>query len=162
MTEKMSLIQKGLFLAQAVQFSVERTNRTRLANNTYEFTGIEKLIFTLSRLNPERLQEIIRQFSSYNYGKHLLDQVFPRCDNPYDFNSIQESILLTENPVQVLGWQETDKLTQKGVDQGLVKLWIEIGFEERAEQRGIDTEWHFHENPKNIPGQNNPSNLLEP
>lgn len=42
-----------------------------------------------------------------------------------------------------MGWEEQKKLVQEGVVLGLLEDWIDIGFEQQAQIRGIDLEWHF-------------------
>lgn len=105
----------------------------------------------ISLLNKDELTRQILYASSANYGGWVFDQVFPRADNPVEFNSTPSMISLSDRPVQVLGWKETDDLLQQGNRvHDLDEQWTQIGFHMRAQERRIDLEWHFHEFP---PGQ---------
>lgn len=99
----------------------------------------------LSTLKPETLKTWLKHASSYNHGAYILDQVFPICDNPKQLNSDPFETTHDEQLFQVLGWQEVEDLKQQGTDSGLERDWIEIGFEWRANERGIDLEKHFHQ-----------------
>ena len=96
---------------------------------------------------PWNIKESVRRFSSYNYGRWVLDCVFPKSENPDDFHSTEGAVCLTDNPVQVLGWEDIDRLFEAGIEQGFNGDWIDIGFNRRADERRIDLEWHFFETP---------------
>lgn len=109
----------------------------------YRLDPLEKWFLALRTLNPMELKKWIHCASSYNYGWHIFDQTFPVYENPEPFHSTPLMVDLTDDPVQVLGWKEVDELIEEGVQQGLLKRWIELGFNMRSEERGIDLEWHF-------------------
>lgn len=101
----------------------------------------------LKMIKPGELKRWIQIEHSVKYGASILDQVFTIDDNPDKYNSTEWVIDLIDKPVQILGWEDVDNLTKRGVNQGLNKGWINFGFEVRAIKRGIDLEWHFHKFP---------------
>jgi len=122
------------------------------------YTTLHKLSVVLRTLKPNELKVWFTAASSVNYGRSLLDEVFPRYENPDDYNSRRGVIVLNEHPVQVLGWKDYQERLQRGIaEHGLADEWIAYGFNRRAEERGIDLEWSFHgEVPKsNIPADSN-------
>ncbi len=161
MTErKAGIIDTIKFAKETFDFTIEQANEGRYFYDRYPLSGLEKIFWIISHLKPERLKELIHEYSSYNYGWYIFDVVFPRFKNPEDFHSTEFEICLTDNPVQVLGWKETEELVQQGVaEEGLDEDWINIGFEKRALERGIDLEWHFFSEPRNISKQNSVSNV---
>lgn len=109
------------------------------------FIKLEDFSVVLDTLKPKEIKVWIRAVSSVNYGKSLLDEVFPRIENPDEYHSRNGEVRLDEHPVQVLGWEDYKERKERGVkDHNLDRNWIEFGFNKRAGERGIDLEWHFH------------------
>jgi hypothetical protein len=99
----------------------------------------------IKTLNSKELRYWVTAVSSVNYGKHLLDEVFPRSENSDDYHSRNGIVYLNEHPVQVLGWEDYEVRKKQGIDEyGLEHEWISVGFEKRANERGIDLESSFH------------------
>jgi len=155
MAERMTTADKVGFVKEAFNFAIDEINKSRCNSDRYPFSNFEKLFWILSHLPPKKLAEVIRRYSSFNHGRWILNQVFPRHKNSDDFHSTGSTICLTDNPIQVLGWQDMEDLIQQGVNEKkLNKDWIRFGFHDEAEQRGIDLEWHFFEYPRNPEVQN--------
>ena len=135
---------------EVIRFALEREEKRRYFNDYWPMFIWEKLAFIASKLRPQELKKLVRILSSVNHGGYILDSVFPRYKNPEDYNSRGDCICLSDKPVQVLGWKEMEELVQQGVEEGLLKDWVDVGFCERAEERGINLEWHFSEHPPRI------------
>ena len=142
--EKLNIIPIIKLAAEAFQMELRRFDESRRENDRWPLTIREKAAFIVYHLKPDKLKEIMREMSSVKYGRHILNCVFPKFDNPDEYHSRSGVVYLDEHPVQVMGWEEQKKLVQEGVDMGLLEDWIEIGFEQQAERRGIDIEFHFH------------------
>lgn len=123
--------------------------------------GIEGLRVALSLLKPGEYKYWFNVLSSINWGKNMLNQVFPKNENQEDFNSRDGIVDLFDKPIQVLGWDDVKKIKEEGVNLGLEETWIDTGFEEQAEERGIDLEWHFFEEPPTIKDQPTTDLLIE-
>lgn len=137
------------FLIDALKFGAQ-----------YKRSSIKKLTFLIDHVcSQKRMKELVHQYSSMNYGIHLLNSVFPAADNPEQFHSRRGVVRLDEHPIQVLGWQEYEEEIQKGVKTGLDRQYILMGFARQAEARGIDLEWHFH---AEVPKPSTPSGLRAP
>jgi hypothetical protein len=141
---------------EAIQFRIERKQRGFFY---FPLEFHEKLAVVLSTLPPRELRKWILIHSSYQYGSYIFDQAFPAFANPEQFNSTPLEIDLSDRPVQVLGWKEVKALKQEGVSTGLNRDWIDIGFNKRAENRGIDLEWHFFAEPPSRADQFFPDGL---
>lgn len=114
-----------------------------------------KMLIVADTLCPPHLKQWVKITSSVNFGRHLLEQTFPRDLNPKDFHSTEFEVDLTENPIQELDWDDIDLRKRVGVSQGLYPNWIDYGFEDQAETRGIDPESHLFQYP---PTKKPPSN----
>lgn len=132
----------------AIEIRIYEAQRYSDLTDSYPPIGIEKALLILRTLRPQELRNWIKVASSVNYGKSLLDEVFPKFDNPDDFHSSEDFIALNENPTQVLGWADYERMIKTGNDSGLIDNWIRTGFCRRADQRGISLEWSFFEFPK--------------
>ena len=150
---KLGIIDEIKFASEAIDFTIEETNKSRRFNDRYPLWGIEKISFIVSKLRPKELKKLVNIFSSYNHGKYILDSVFPRNENPDDFHSNEFAVCSVDNPVQVLGWDDYESMITQGVEEGLSEDWITFGFEERAIERGINLEWYFFENPSQVDSQ---------
>lgn len=148
--ERASLFQTLSIIRDAINFEVERQNRALYEGDRVPLSGLEKLSFILSTLKPEELKRVINVISSVNFGRHILTNVFPKSENPEEYHSRNGEVCLSEHPVQVLGWKEKKHLVQEGVKLGFDEDWIVYGFEDEAERRGIDLEWHFAEEPPKV------------
>lgn len=130
----------------AIEFMLEIQGRGNIDLDIPPADTFRKALLILSTLKkPTELKSWVKALSSVNHGKWIFDQAFPISENPMKYTSTPLEVNLSEQPVQVLGWAETKELEKKGVDQGLDGDWIQWGFENRADERGIDLEWHFHE-----------------
>lgn len=129
----------------AIDLRIKAKERGEFGYKLYSF---EKVILALRTLYPTELRLWINLSSSYTYGAHIFDQTFPQSENPDPFHSTPESVDLSDNPQQVLGWKEVEALKKEGVSQGLNYGWIDLGFEMSAQERGIDLEWHFYSVPR--------------
>jgi hypothetical protein len=135
------------FIKEAFQCEFDQRNRGRYENDRYPMSAFEKFRYVVSTLlSKGDMQELIRVYSSYNYGVHLLNSVFPKLENPEEFHSRDGYVRLDEHPTQVMGWKEHDEIIDEGVKQGFDRDYINLGFELQAEKRGIDLEWSFFEN----------------
>ena len=160
MTEKKASLPETIrFAKEAVVFVTRKTSSAREFNGEYPLIGLEKFFFILDKLRPKELKQVLLIYSSHNYGQFILDSVFPKFDNPEPFHSTEFVVDLSDQVVQVLGWQEQKQMVNDGVKEGLIRGWIDAGFEDRATERGIDLEWHFFEFPRQPKAQE--SNLLE-
>jgi hypothetical protein len=143
------------FIKEAFILEFQLTDHARYEDDRYPMSPYEKFRYVVSTLLSRRnLQELIHVYNSYRYGADLLDSVFPLKDNPDEFHSRNDIIMLDEHPVQALGWKEYDEIITKGMQLGLERAYIMIGFDAQAEKRGIDLEWSFQQF---IPG----SDMLE-
>jgi hypothetical protein len=146
------------FMAEAFRFEFEQRDRGRLENDRYPMNSVEKIRYVLSTLlSKDQTKEVLRVYSSYQYGAYVLSSVFPKNLNPDEYHSRYGVVRLDEHPVQALGWKEYEELIEEGVRSGLDKRYIEFGFERKATERGIDLEWHFH---AEVPGRNT-SNITD-
>jgi len=148
MKEKISSLP---FISKAFQFEFEQRNRGRYENDRYPLSALEKLRLVVSTLvSKQDTHELLKMYSSFNYGTYLLNSVFPKYDNPEDYHSTALEVCLSEHPVQVMGWKEYEEKITEGVKSGLNRDYIRFGFDTQAERRGIDLEWSFHgEVPQN-------------
>jgi hypothetical protein len=118
------------------------------------------LYLILDTLKPWKLKYWIKYASSVNFGKSLLDEVFPKYDNPEEYHSRGDIVCLDEHPVQVMGWKECDaKKKEAIVKYHLDRNAVEHGFWTRAEERGIDLEWSFFEK---VPQKKDPVSSFKP
>ena len=137
-------------IQDAVRFRLDWENRRRVEWGVEgPLIGFEKVFEAIKTLNPQILKRWIHITSSFNHGKWILDQTFPRSENPQDYSSSDAGIALHKNYVQVLGWDDKKQMVAAGASMGLDEMWIDIGFERRARERGIDLEWVFFETPRN-------------
>jgi len=135
-------------ITEAIKLKIELYNKHADENDDWPLIGLHKLFFIISSLKSKELKKIIHINSSVNWGKHILTSIFPKNVNPEEYHSRHGVVCLTENPIQVLGWKEKDEMVQQGVDMGLDKDWINYGFYDKSEERGIDLEWSFFETPR--------------
>lgn len=145
--EKASLLETISIAVKATRYAMARYDDAGWGNDRPPMDLIEKVAFLATNLRPDWLRQQVQILSSENYGRHVLEQVFPRYDNPEDFHSTEWEIRLDEHPVQVLGWAEQQQLVQEGVEMGLDEMWIDRGFVLQSGERGIDLEWHFYQHP---------------
>jgi hypothetical protein len=125
------------------------------------YINLHKLNIALQTLKPAELKTWVLAASSVNYGKSLLDEVFPKYENPDDYHSRSGITVLNEHPVQVLGYKEYWEKHQKGIKEfGLIDEYISLGFGRRAEERGIDLEWSFHGEVPKANDQTKPAQQL--
>lgn len=157
--KKLGIIDTMKFAKEAIELVTRKTNEGRRFNDNYQLGGIEKIIFTLSQLKSKEFKQVLLIYSSYNHGRFILDSVFPKYDNPEPFHSTKYEVDLSDRPIQVLGWAEQSQMKKDGIEEGLIKEWIDVGFYDRAEERGIDLESHFAEFSRQSNGQK--GNLLE-
>lgn len=105
---------------------------------------VTKAEFVLGHLTSKsKMRELVLKYSSFNWGAHLLNSVFPKADNPSEFHSRDGVVQLDEHPVQVMGWKEYEEQIKLGISMGFNRDYIIWGFNQQAEERGIDLEWHF-------------------
>jgi hypothetical protein len=135
------------FVFEAFQFLMEQENKSRYFNDRLPMWGPETAKFIIENLKPEAFRDVIAVYSSFNYGKYILDTIFPRYENPEDYHSRDGVVRLDEHPIQVLGWDDYDQMVQEGLKNGLIEDWIDRGLEHQARERGIDPEWHFFADP---------------
>ncbi len=131
----------------------ENVNQLGFLVHTFEFhlkkeQGVscaKKIEFVVDHLrSKDKMRELVLKYSAFNYGAHLLNSVFPKYDNPEEFHSKDGIVCLDEHPVQVMGWKEYEEQIELGVSSmGLDRNYIIWGFNQQAEERGIDLEWHF-------------------
>ncbi len=121
--------------------------RKKLRDRSEDDSWTPDWYLVLSTLKPDKAKKWIHCVSSYNHGAYILDQVFPKSENPDDFHSTEFEVDLSDDPIQVLGWNDVEKLKQEAQKIGLNRDWMELGFEWRAQERGIDLEWHFFATP---------------
>lgn len=141
-----------LAASEAIDLRLSRKHQDDPLDILGHMGNLEKLLFKLDdfstilkTLNPKELRYWVKAVSSANYGRHLLDAVFPRSENPEDYHSRNGIVRLDEHPVQVLGWEDYEERKKQGVDEySLDRDWITVGFGKRAEERGIDLEMSFH------------------
>lgn len=146
------------FIQAAFEFEFKLRDQSRHENDDYPLNGFEKFQYIVSTLlSKEETRLLIQTYSSYNYGAHILNSVFPKSENPEDYHSRDGVVFITEHPVQVLGWDDEKRLIKEGIEQGLNEDYIRMGFELQAEERGIDLEWSFQEH---VPGINNSNKLV--
>lgn len=105
-------------------------------------------LLLLSTLKPENLKRWTPWTSAFIYGASIFNETFPVFDNPDGFDSSGDVVNLIDKPIQKLGWEAMKQRKREGEDRGLDYQWIDFGFEWQAGQRGIDLEWHFHEQPE--------------
>jgi hypothetical protein len=147
------------FIKDAFRFKIQQRNPARYEGDMYPMSGSEILqLIVTTVLSKEKMKQLICNYSSYNYGTHLLTSVFPKADNPDEFHSRNGVIRLDEHPLQAMGWKEYEQLIEDGVKMGLDESYISRGFEEQARKRGIDLEWAFFaEVPQESPKPELPS-----
>lgn len=127
---------------RAVNLSVQEADRWAWTHDKFLLPW-EKAWIVLTTLWPPNLRECINILSSLEYGRHIFSQAFPRSENSNDYNSRKGVVYLDEHPIQVLGWEDVDKLVKEAVDEGFQEEWVRVGFDEEAERRGIDPDFHF-------------------
>jgi|GEM_PF-5040813 len=137
MFKENSIIATYHALREIVDF--RKKLRDRSESDSYSFDWE----IVLSSLKPNEFKEWLHVLSSYNQGRYIFDQTFPRIDNPEDFHSTEAEIDLSDHPVQAIGYEEVEMLKKQAQLEGLNKDWVDIGFVWRAQERGIDLEWHF-------------------
>ena len=149
------------YFFEAFNFEVREINRARWENDRWQMTSFEKLLLLVRTLKPSETKELICNYASYEWGRNILTQVFPKAENPDEYHSRNGVVCVSESPIQVLGWQEFDDLKDEGVGNGLKRDYIDLGFNNEAENRGIDLEWSFFEKPRNSGvGESTEKNLL--
>lgn len=119
-----------------------------------------KMLIVADTLCPPHLKQWVKIASSVKFGRYLLQQTFPRDLNPNDYHSTQFEVDLTEHPVQELSWDDINSRKAIGRSQGLDPDWIDYGFEDQAETRGIDPEFHLFQNPPTKKLPSNTSSLV--
>lgn len=132
---------------EATKFRMAWVEEVRYASDKSALNLIGKIRITCSTMLPWQLIKWSRMASSVNHGRWILNATFPASDNPEPFNSTPDMIVLNEIPIQVLGWEDVKHLKAQGVEEGLDRDLIDIGFNRRAEERGIDLEFFFHHTP---------------
>jgi hypothetical protein len=133
------------FLKEAFNFKFNRINNTRIEDDDFPLSIIEKVDYIIKTLaSKEKTTRLINLFSAINYGADILNAVFPKYDNPEEYHSTDTTVRLDEHPVQVMGWSEYEELIAKGVEDGLDRDEIIGGFFLKAKQRGINLEHSFH------------------
>lgn len=135
-------------IKQALELAIKSKNESRYEwEELPPLSGPEKVSFALSTLRPDKLKLWINRASSVNWGKNILARIFPKSENPEDYHSGDGVIRLDEHPVQVLGWEDKDRMVKEGVSLGLSEGWIDRGFESEARRKGLDLEFHFFAHP---------------
>ena len=138
------------FVIDAIKFRIQIEEKSRYFSDDYLF-GYEKILLALNSLKPKEFKQVVLVYSSYNWGRHILTEIFPRIKNPNNYGSTNGCVNLSDNPIQVYGWDYEKEQTQLGIDKGLIEEWISAGFGAEAEARGIDLEWHFFQTPRETP-----------
>jgi hypothetical protein len=138
-------VNQLIFLRDAFNFGLKGESEAREFNQMNPMTIFDSIGYIAKHiLSKEQMKQLVLAFSSANYGAHLLNSVFPAVENPDEFHSRNDVVFLDEHPIQVLGYEEYEKQIQKGVELGLRRDFILMGFNRQAEARGIDLEWSFH------------------
>lgn len=132
---------------EATKFRLAWVEEVRYELDEPALNLIDKIRITCSTMLPRQVRKWSRMVSSVNHGRWILDATFPASDNPEPFSSTPEMIVLNERPVQKLGWEDVNHLKAQGVEEGLDRDLIDIGFNRRAEERGIDLEFFFYHIP---------------
>lgn len=144
----MSLKEKTVRTVEAAKAAIDLKIKSKEHGEFgYKLFLIEKMVLAFQTLRPKELRKWMNFASSYRHGAYILDQVFPKYENPEPFHSTVTMVDLSDNPVQVLGWNDVEELTKQGIEQGLNRNWIDLGFNIRAEERGIDLEGSFFATP---------------
>lgn len=139
------VINSVLAVRDTLSWRIEDQNRQRAGMmGVSQLNFIEKADLVRDALNPKNLRMWVRAVSSLKYGAHIFDSAFPKDLNPGEFRSTELVTDLSRIPVQAMGWDERKALINDGVNMGLDREQIGIGFERRALERGIDTEMFFH------------------
>ncbi|KKQ55890.1 MAG: hypothetical protein US75_C0012G0033 [Candidatus Woesebacteria bacterium GW2011_GWC1_38_13] len=145
------------YFVNALRFEIQMTDACRRKNDRWSMTLPEKISLLAQSLKPAKAKELIRNYSSFNWGRHILTLTFPKAENPEEYHSRNGVVCINESPVQMLGWDDLKRLTEEGIEKGLDKDYIDRGFEIEAERRGIDLEWSFFDTP---PPRKVDSNIL--
>ena len=136
------LVNTGKAYAAVVKTRIDYKNSQTGEMRFMQLSTIGKLAIALSTLKPAEFKYWLLVHNSMDYGSKIFDEIFPQYRNPGKFHSTDISVRLDEEPFQEYGSDYWDRAKTKGeTELGLNSQWIEAGFDNRANERGINLEW---------------------